>query len=304
MAVTTLSVVTSDVAAEAVKEFNYLSFADRQAIGAHPAIAYAGDVGGSRSLTKSIAVHPVNGTDWSAATENTDYSTPTSFASSAITVTTAIQRQNYELTRETRLIGAEGDWFNDPKKLAQMAVTGRDLVLTKLLCTAAATSSLSSSDSGNDLTWEVIYDAIEQLGHAGANGPFLAVFSPKQARDLQVDMLAKGSLAVSPLLPMSYFSTLGAKGNINGIDIFVSTRVATSGGDDVGFIAAANGLVFADGSFPESLGQGFINLGKVGISVNEKVGVNSTEISLMAPLGASLGPAGGVCKIVSVSGTY
>lgn len=228
----------------------------------HPAIVYGGSISGTSSKVVTVP-HYGFGSDLLAAVAEGTAGTNTALTTGSTDVTVArmiLQREVGDFARMTDEHGALS-----PMMLAEDAFLSYSRTLLDLIAnvtdgytaTQTATSTMTLADH---------IAAVNKLSAAGAPTPYLAIYHPKQWGEIVADIAttAGGSVAFDPATPeIVRVKGEGYQGNLNGVDIFTTTRVPSSGGDRKGAIISAGAVCWADGVPPMDDPNNQILLGKV-----------------------------------------
>lgn len=309
MAQTVLSSGTSDFAAVAAgADQELVTLQDRSAgLTSFAAFKYCPILPGSRSLTNSVPVYPLPGGSTHALGDSGEYPSLTAetWITSKQDLTVSQRSKFYDISEEMLSSGSEGGYFRQSVKLAEMGRMFFENKIRSLACTVAATASANVTDSGSPLTWEHLVQADATIGATGQNGQRIVVLHPNQMRDLRIDIGSKIAPIVSEAFKglLSIANEVGYQGNFNGFEVFVTTSVADSGSDKVGFMAGPDAILWGDLALQshELINDGELSLmgGKMRVSAKRDLTHTSTQVAFTSLIGAALGVDGAVCKIIT-----
>ena len=254
-----------------------LLLADRASLRNHEAIVDYGDISGRGSATLEIPLLGLDGYDeMSSVAEAADPSgTTLTDASPSITIARyVIERQITDLLRLTNSGGGPN------LELLVGDVAGAfDMAVTTAICALFGSFSNSVGTSTVDLSVDDFMAAVFQLEQSNVNSRPIAVLAPVQVSDLQSSLRQEGG-------PLQYIAATqemisakgqGFVGSFAGVDIFKSSKVATSTGRQ-GALFVRGAIGFASGVAPMDAGlDGFIqNNGPVSIEFERTDGAYTT----------------------------
>jgi hypothetical protein len=207
-----------------------------------------GDLGGSGSDT---LVTPRVAYDDAMAAANTDEVTAadnTALGNSAITLSVAQQILAYSSSDKLEITGGAGHL--DLELLAQRMVDGYVLRFTDLVCAAFPSFTANVTSSGVDMDVDDLIAAIDIMEQAVVPGQLACALYTVQWTDLRNSMRGEGG-------PAQYKEDVqgaimaqqpGYKGRYYGVDIIATDSVTTAGGNSLGAMWGAGGIVYAEAS--------------------------------------------------------
>lgn len=297
------SSVTTDISAVAATA-EFISVADRMPLPSHPCFTYIGQATG-RSLTVSAPIYGPVPQGYTARSPLPNITAYSEFSATAESVTVANYAELFKQAEESRLLKLDGGWLDSSVKIGQSAALGHALTLRDVGCAAAANGTHATNESGNVLTWSIVLDAQAALRSRGCEGQQLMVLHPDQYDDLLRDWAG----VVSPAPNAAWADVFGKPaatgyvGFYGGLDIFVTTAVAASGSDWVGFIGGPGAIFWADGpSNPSELlaraGLQFA-VGPVLVTIQSDVNDQATKVNFSELIGADVGRDDALQKIIT-----
>ena len=226
-----------------------LKLADRASLLGHPAIFYGGDIGGSGSNVKKIAI-PGFGGDKMAAINDGTAATNTDLTNASCSVTVARQAL---MRKPTDL--ASGTW-SFPNAGALVDALAGDMVTAArrrfmaMVCDIADSFTTVAGVTGVDFSVTNWFSGLAALQSSSAPGPFLAILEPEQLNNLQASLRAEtGPLQFSPATPeLMKIKGQGFAGSYMGVDIFVSSECTNDGTDVFGCVMSYGAIAYADGT--------------------------------------------------------
>lgn len=228
----------------------------------HPAIVYGGPIAGRSSKVVTVS-HYGHGSDLMSAVAEGTAATNTALTTGSTDITVArlvLQREVGDLAKMTDEHGALS-----PMMLAEDAFLSFNRTLLDLI--ANVTDGFTATQTASStMTLSDHIAAVNKLQTAGAPTPYLAIYHPKQWGEIQADIATTsgGSVVYDPATPETVrVKGEGYQGTLNGVDIFTTTRVPSSGGDRKGAIISAGAVCWADGAVAVDDPSNQIALGKV-----------------------------------------
>lgn len=225
-----------------------LARAERSMLVDHPALMYLGNLGGSRSITKKASEIGLDGYDSLVAVAEGASVGATALYDASYTVTVGRQTKNYAYSGIARITDHAGQL--DPARLAQDSLITKGQRLVELIANLVGGGSNEFGSTGVNLTIQQFFDAGTYLEGANVQGPFMCILHSKQWADLRDAIrTATGLVEWQPAsAAMQVIMGTGYKGNLWGIDVFVTNRVPTanSGADRAGGMFGRGGILYAD----------------------------------------------------------
>lgn len=255
----------------------------------HPAFVYGGSIRGRASKVITVSHYNHGGDLMSAVAEGTAASN-TALTTGSTDVTVAryvLQRDVGDLAKMTDEQGAIA-----PMALAEDASVAFSRTLLSLV--ANVTDGFTATQTAtNTMTLADHLAAVNKLAALGAPVPYLAVYHPKQWGEIIVDIgtASGGSVAYDPATPeIIKIKGEGYQGSLNGVDIFTTTLVPSSGGDRKGAILSAGAVCWADGEVAIEDAANQINIGsKVLFERDRDASAGTTKYVYTAYVGVAFG---------------
>lgn len=179
----------------------------------------------------------------------------------------------------------------DAALFAQSAVTSISQTLISLAANVGDGFSNVAGSSGVDATWDDVLVAKAYLGASKAQGQICAMVHPRQWSDLEQDALSLGVLPAGSMTGAIVGGLDSYKGRYMGIDFFTSSHVPASGGNRLGCIFTAGGIVWADAEYAPSASSSadIVNLGRGQFEVVRQGTYSADSFVVRAMMGVSLG---------------
>jgi len=218
-------------------QFMQLMLADRTSLRAHPAIVYFNQYGfgaaGSGSGTGQYTTWGLDGYDTMGSVNEGSQATETALTNALKTITTAKKQIRRDLSDEARTLDATGQL--NPLRLAQDGFGAAMMTLTNLLAGLMSGFSNQVGTTGVAFTHDTWLAAQAKLQDANVPGPYLALMAPTHFSAWQQDLETRGGLTQwSPAAAeMQVLKGYGYKGTYNGVDVYVTDGVPTSGSDRI-----------------------------------------------------------------------
>lgn len=231
-----------------------LLLADRNAMPAHPAIerGYHGDILLSGSNVKKISHAGIYGYDILSTGTEGSATANTALTDGSSTVTVVQKDKVYEGSDLMRIIDSLG--LLRPEVFAVDAVVSKGATMLDMLANLVDNFSSTVGSSGVNATVANFLETIATLEIAQVEGPYLAVFHPRQFADIRSDAgtASGGAIQWNPGAQalLDGMKGLGSKGKFLDVDVFTTTRVPTAnaGADRAGGMFGAGAIVWCDGS--------------------------------------------------------
>lgn len=268
--------------------------ADRNYLGNHPALAYCGDAQGTGSTTVKKAALGWDGYDILQDTNENTAATETAFTDDSFTVTVARKALSRNYSDLMRIVDALGI-VTDPVAFAQDAVGAQQGKLMDMIADVGdGFTATAGPGTGVDLDYDSFLEAAIALDIANAQGPMLSVLHGRQWGDLQQYLLtATGTVQWMPASAEAIeMRGAGFKGQLAGVDIFVSNRVKTinAGADRAGFIFTKGAILWADATIPVDPHAFALYAGpKIMVEFERNSSSAMKKVTYNSYLGASLG---------------
>lgn len=229
--------------------------ADRNALPAHPVFSagYAGSITGSGSNVKKVAEVGLMGYDLLSTVTDGSAVSNTALTDGSVTVTVVRKSKVYQPSDLARLVDATG--MININAFAQDAVVSLSATLASMVANVMDDYTTVVGTSGADLTFSDYLDAVTTLEIAKVQGPYFSMLAPIQYGDVRKDVATASGGAVQFSAAgqglLSGMVGIGLKNSlIDGVALFTSAHVPTSGGNYLGGMCGAGGLVWADGVVP------------------------------------------------------
>lgn len=238
VAVTQYSTVSGDQRIAAVLAAGYeLLVADRQTIGAHPAVIYAGNLAGRDTRALTMPILGLLAYDLPAALAEMAALVPTALVDSSVTITVGEYGKGYEPTDITRFTDSRGvfslpSMMQDAMISAQMAHTNAIANLVDNFANELAGYSGIDLDAAGFLT--AIGGLEVSAQRAISAGSALGVLHPVQIADLRRDVALATGGAVQWMPEAAGRVAIhgtGYVGQFAGVDLFSSPQVPLANAD-------------------------------------------------------------------------
>ena len=237
------------LAATAV-QFMQLMLADRTSLRGHPAIVYFNQYGfgatGSGSTTGQYTTWGLDGYDAMATVSEGSQASETALTNALKTVTTAKKQIRRDLSDEVRSVDGTGQL--NPLRLAQDGFGAAMVTLTALLGALMSGFSTQVGTTGVAFTHDTWLAAQATLQDANVPGPYLAILAPTHFSAWQQDLESRGGLTQwsAAAAEMQVLRGYGYKGTYNGVDVYVTDAVPTSGSDRVSGMFGRGAIGFGE----------------------------------------------------------
>ena len=226
-----------------------LLLADRADLWGHPAITYVGDLAGSGSTARDVALAGLDGYDLMAAVAEGSGPSNTQLTDASPAITIARQALQRELSGILESVESVG--LTVPR-LAQDMVGAAGMRFTEMVANVADDFTSTVGSTTVDLSVDDFFDAQFTLTQASVDSPYLALLYPVQLTDLQNSVRAEaGALQyIAATQDMLSIKGQGFAGSFNGVDIFTSSKVPTAnaGADSAGGMWGYGAIGYADGT--------------------------------------------------------
>ncbi len=231
-----------------------LLLADRNALPAHPALLYVGNVAGSGSNVKKLSHVGLMGYDLMGAETEADDVTNTGLSDGSTSITVADRVKRYEASDLTRMVDGQGVLRGDVLAMDALITASADMAYLVANLVDGFTANTAVGSSGVNASFANFLDAITTLEVAKVQGPYLAMLHPQQWGDIRNDVAANSGGAIqfnagSQAL-IDAMKGLGLKGEFAGVTVFTSAHIPTAnaGADRAGGMWGRGGVVWADGT--------------------------------------------------------
>ena len=229
-----------------------ISLADRNPLPLHPALYSVGDRAAEGSINVELSEFDLLGTSLPQPIAEGALVGDTAISRTSYTVTIGRYSKAYSMTDLAKMVDLHG--VLSPSLLAQDAGLSHSLQLTNMIAALGSGWSASKGSTGTALTYEAFLDAVQALDAAQNAGPAMAVLAPKQWNQIakNLALTVGGAVQYDPKSIAGITAIMGGayKGNYNGVDIFVSTKVPNDGTDYFGQIFARGGVLWGQGVPP------------------------------------------------------
>jgi len=289
---------------EVLSNMFLLKLADRNALPAHPAIHYAGDLGASGSTTVKIGAIGWMGYDPLAAIVENTAPTATELTDESITVTVARQTKSYSSSSLAQLTGSI-NFLNNPQAFVDDAVISMMMRLTDLIANVTDDYTTQEAETTVDLTVAKVMSAAIKLDIAKADtGSSLLLLHPQQWGDVKTDLLTSTAGAVQwapSTQDQIQVKGTGYQGRFFNMDVFTSSYVPTAnaGADRAGAIITPNAVVYADATPYNDGDPNKLFLGKVVLARSFDVTTDMRTTVVNTYQGVSKGLDSAGCTIIS-----
>lgn len=276
--------ITDIVAGEILAAEYLMLLADRDgSVLTHPAFFHATGVPGSNVVR---VPHLGLGYDLLAAdTPGTEH-TNTAFSDGHTDVTLANQVLMYGAHDLARWMAAGK---LDPVMFAQSAAINIAQTLISLAANVGDGFTNIAGSSGVDATWDDVLVAKAFLGAASAQGAMCGLVHSQQWSDLETDALSLGVLPAQTSGGIINAGLDSYKGRWFGVDWFVSNRVPAAGGNRLGCVFTAGGIVWADCEYANDGDPNIVNLGRGQFERVRRGNFSQTNYVIRAGMGVALG---------------
>jgi hypothetical protein len=226
-----------------------LTLADRSILQPelYPAFLYAGSVQGLGTQTLRVARLGFGQDSFTtkasgAATEDDDVAN-TAFTDTSVTISVDRHSLSYDITS----IALDTDPVVGLQSLYQSMVIDAGRALTNSICGLASGFSNVVGTTGTAMSLTTFLNAINALEAANVEGPYLAVLHANQWRDIRKEhLISVGGAAQYIPAEATVSGMTGYKGQLFGVDVFVSNQIPLSGSDRQGMMVGKSAIVFAD----------------------------------------------------------
>lgn len=241
--------------------------AERTALPNHPALMYDGDRRGAGSTAKKTPhigldgyVLPASATEFAAPSGNT------ALADSSTTVTTGRYIKVYTQTDVAKWTDATG--LINSARFAQDAIVSHAQNLVALVADVIDGFTVTVGSSGVNATIQNWLDAKATLEAGNVEGPYLGVLHSRQWNDILNELLlTSGGAAQYIPATLDQIAMLGSgyKGQLAGVDVFVTNRVVTANAaaDRAGGMFGRGAVIWGDLSVEAELPTQFALGGKI-----------------------------------------
>jgi len=265
---------------EVMETLVLLTLADRESLFQHPAIVYLGDAAGQGSDTSKIGLIGLDGSDEMAAVGGGETTAISNTALTDASATVAIARQalQYEMSDLARIVDGTG-MINLPR-FAQSLGGSANMRLTTMVATLVGNFATTAGVSGEDMTVDDWFDATYGLELNSVPGPYLTVLHARQYADWQNSLRSElGVLQWQPATAEQLqLRGPGFKGSFGGSEIFVSSKVVSSGGNRKGGIFGRGAIGCKTGSVPPDPNIPAIYAGPVMVEFERSASAGLTEV--------------------------
>lgn len=236
--------------AAAATAFMLIALADRTSLRASAAIIYLNQYGAGRvasgSQTHNLPIFGLDGADaMTSVSEGSDV-TETALSSALATVTTARKGLRRDITDQIRSIDPTGAL--NLSMLAQDGIASANSTLTQLIAALGSGFSRSVGTSGTTFSHDTFLAAKAKLIEALVPGPYMCILSPYHFADWMTDLEARGGLTQwrPAAADMQILRGPGFQGTYDGVDIYTTAAVPSSGSDKVGCMFGRGAIGFAE----------------------------------------------------------
>jgi hypothetical protein len=227
--------------------------------------AYVGDIAGSPSNVIQVTDYDDAAYNGFASRTEIQAISPTDPAPAKTDVTVArygFARRPSDLVKMTDSHGVL-----NPAMLAQDFLIGANQKLVELVAGLMSGFSATSGSAAAVAQVADFFDACSTLRQANANGQLVALLHPKQWGELtkEIATVTGGALQLAPSAQENIISRgSGFQGTLNGVAVYTSTRVASSGGGyNGGIFDAAKAVAWADATPVVEMPERQLLVGKV-----------------------------------------
>lgn len=227
--------------------------------------AYVGDIAGRASNIIRVSDYDDSAYNGFASRTEIEAISPTDPAPAKTDVTVArygFARRPSDLVKMTDSHGVL-----NPALLAQDFLIGANQQLVSLVAGLMSGFSGTSGSASAVAAVADFYDACSTLRQNNANGQLVALLHPKQWGELTKEIATDsgGALQLAASAQENIISRgSGFQGTLNGVQVYTSTRVATSGGGyQGGIFDAAAAIAWADGTPVVEMPERQLLVGKV-----------------------------------------
>jgi len=282
-----------------VAEYIYL-LAERQTLGDHPALMYAGSIDGRGSNVLKVSHLGLRGYDLPSATGDGSSVANTALTDGSTTVTVTRNSKAYESTGLARMVS--GDKIN-ATEFALDAAMAHASRLTEILADIVDGFAATAGTSGVDLDAATLLGAFGTTRVLNVEGAMLCILHGRQWTDVSVDIgtAIGGALANDAALGRQATMVMGSgwKGNIFGVDIIENNRIVTANGgaDRAGACFGKGGVMWGDGTPTLDNPSLQMLLGKTLFEKDRNAKSDETAFVSHCFLGASLGIEAGTSII-------
>ncbi len=229
-----------------------LTLADRASLHKHPSIKFMGNVVGSGSNVIQTPIVGLDGYDTMSSPSDGAAVSNTALTETNANITVARRALQYSISDLAALTDSVG---LNVQRLAQSMVGSAQMTFQSLLCDVTDGFTSTAGSTGVDMTVDDFYSAQFTLTLASVPGPYICILHPRQLADLQSSLRAEAGPAqyVAATQEMLNIKGQGFAGMLNGVDIFVSSKVPTAnaGADRAGAMFGYGAVGYAEGSpFP------------------------------------------------------
>ncbi len=224
------------VSAAAIKYLQLL-LADRTSLRGHPAIVYLNQYGagrvGSNSSTSQFTVWGLDGYDAMATVAEGVAMTETALTNALKTATWARKGLRRDLSDDVRSLDGTGQL--NPMRLAMDGFGSAMVTLTNLIAALMSGFSVQKGTTGVAFSHDLWLLGKGALIEAGVPGPYLSMLHLNHFADWINDLESRGGLTQwrPASADMQILRGPGFQGTYDGVDVFSTNRVPTSGSDYV-----------------------------------------------------------------------
>ena len=226
-----------------------LLLADRASFRNGAFLVDVGDVRGSGSSTRKAGFAGLDGFDEMAAVAEGNAVSNTALTDGSVTVSVARQALQYQESDLADLVLPDGSVNVD--RLAASMVLSAEMRFTSMVCNVIDDFTQVVGTAGTDFSFTKLQQGIFYVERAPApTADLVALLAPIQVTDLQGDLF--GVVGVAQYMPataeMVQAKGQGMQGRLLGVDIFKSSKVATSGGDRKGGLWHRGAVIYSEGT--------------------------------------------------------
>lgn len=240
------NVLTSAVAIRYLQEL----LADRASLRGHPALVYLNQFGagakGIGSTTAQYTVWGLDGYDAMGTVAEGATISETALTNALKTATWARRGLRRDLSDDMRSTDPSG--VLNPIRLAADGFGSAMVTLTNVIAALMSGFSVQKGTTGVSFTHDLWILGTGQLTAALVPGPYLALLHPNHFRDWKSDLEARGGLTqwVPAAAAMQILKGPGFQGTYDGVDVFTTNRVPTSGSDYVSGIFGRGAIGYVE----------------------------------------------------------
>lgn len=245
---TTTSLADSRVAA--VVSARYLrALAARDALPMHAALFYAGDVRGSGSNVITVPEYELWGFDAMTSRSEAAATPSVEIGDNSYDVTVGAFAKAHAPTDEVR--GTDPHNALTAPSFLQDALDSSNNLMVQLVANVVDDFTTVVGSSGVDATLADHLAAIAALEAANVKGPYLAVYHSTQWNNIMEDIALNSGGTVQwdkANQDMTKLRGPGFKGNLHGVDVFVTNKVnsANGGADRAGGMFGRGAVLWGD----------------------------------------------------------